>query len=128
MLKKTYSDTGQACQVTFELPSEVAAQTACLCGEFNGWDPSAHPMERQAEQLLIVTVPLAVVGAYFAGQVPPLILSLVLYTVPGVVIGGQLGPALATRLDSHKMERLLALIFILIGVITLWTTLTGRLG
>jgi len=56
------------------------------------------------------------------------VVSLVLYTVPGVIIGGQLGPALATRLDSHKMERLLALIFILIGVMTLWTTLAGRLG
>ena len=53
------------------------------------------------------------------------VLGLVIYTVPGVIIGGQLGPALATRLDSYKMERLLAVIFILIGIITVWTTLSG---
>ena len=62
------------------------------------------------------------------GDVLTQVLSLVLYTVPGVVIGGQLGPALAARLDAHKMEKLLAVVFILIGVITLWTTLASRLG
>lgn len=55
------------------------------------------------------------------------VLSLVVYTVPGVIIGGQLGPALAARLDTHKMERVLAIIFILVGIITLWTTLVPRL-
>jgi hypothetical protein len=59
------------------------------------------------------------------GDVLTQVLSLVLYAVPGVIVGGQLGPALAARLDAHKTERLLALIFILIGVITLWTTLAS---
>ena len=46
MIKKTYPQTGGACQVTFELPPEVNAQTACLCGEFNDWNQTSHPMER----------------------------------------------------------------------------------
>jgi uncharacterized membrane protein YfcA len=61
------------------------------------------------------------------GDVLTQVLSLVVYTVPGVIIGGQLGPALAARLDTHKMERVLAIIFILVGIITLWTTLVPRL-
>ncbi len=46
MIKKTYPQAGGACQVTFELPPEVNAQTACLCGEFNEWNQSSHPMDR----------------------------------------------------------------------------------
>lgn len=57
------------------------------------------------------------------GDVLAQVLSLVLYTVPGVIVGGQLGPALASRLDTHRIERLLAVVFLFIGVVTLWTTL-----
>ncbi len=64
MLKKTYSGSSPVCQVTFELPAEVAAQTACLCGEFNGWDPSAHPMERQADGSFALTLALESGRAY----------------------------------------------------------------
>ena len=64
MLKKTYSDDSPACQVTFELPAEVAAETACLCGEFNDWDQSAHPMERQADGSFTLTLALEPGQAY----------------------------------------------------------------
>lgn len=60
------------------------------------------------------------------GEVLAQVLIFVLYTVPGVVIGDQLGPALAARLDTHKMEWLLAVVFVLIGVVTLWTTVVSR--
>ncbi len=56
MLWKTYSDTGPVRQVTFELPPEVEAETACLCGEFNAWDQSAHPMERRENGGFTVTL------------------------------------------------------------------------
>jgi uncharacterized protein len=56
------------------------------------------------------------------------VLSLVIYTVPGVVLGGQLGPQLATRLERPKLERLLAVTFIFIGGLTLWTILHASLG
>ncbi len=50
------------------------------------------------------------------------VLNLVVYTIPAVVVGGQIGPLLSSRLDGYKLTRLLALIFILIGVATLGTT------
>jgi 1,4-alpha-glucan branching enzyme len=36
-------------KVTFELPSEVAAEQAVVVGEFNNWDPSATPMKRKKD-------------------------------------------------------------------------------
>ncbi len=64
MLKKTYSNDGQECQVAFELPAEVVAQAACLCGEFNGWDVATHPMERQADGSFTLTLALEPGRAY----------------------------------------------------------------
>ncbi|HBY92822.1 MAG: sulfite exporter TauE/SafE family protein [Ardenticatenaceae bacterium] len=63
--------------------------------------------------------------ALTGGSVLAQVMSLVIYTVPGVIIGGQLGPALAARLDTHKTEKLLAIIFLAIGIFTLWTTLSA---
>ncbi|MBI4789700.1 MAG: sulfite exporter TauE/SafE family protein [Chloroflexi bacterium] len=56
------------------------------------------------------------------GDVLTQVLNLALYTVPGVVIGGQIAPHISARLDKQKMERLLAIIFLFIGGLTLWTT------
>ena len=58
MLKKTYSKTGRSCRVTFELPPEVNAETACLCGEFNEWDKTAQPMKRRRDGKLSLTISL----------------------------------------------------------------------
>ncbi|MBI5830294.1 MAG: glycoside hydrolase, partial [Chloroflexi bacterium] len=49
MIKKIYSETEPSWLVTFELPPEVNAQTACLCGEFDEWDETSHPMERRED-------------------------------------------------------------------------------
>ena len=46
MLTKNYTKTGNYCRVTFRLPAEVGAETAALCGEFNGWDQTANPMKK----------------------------------------------------------------------------------
>ncbi len=46
MLKKAYSKTGKFCRVTFKLPSEVNAEKAVLCGDFNDWDKHTTPMKR----------------------------------------------------------------------------------
>ncbi len=46
MLRKSYSKTGRMCRVTFNLPEEVKATTASLCGEFNEWNPTAHLMKK----------------------------------------------------------------------------------
>lgn len=58
MLTRDVSKNGKTCKVTFELPAEVNAQTACLCGEFNGWDEKSHPMKRRKDAGFTVTVPL----------------------------------------------------------------------
>jgi 1,4-alpha-glucan branching enzyme len=44
MLKKSY--TGDTCRVTFKLPAEVGAKEAAVCGEFNAWDCTSHPMRQ----------------------------------------------------------------------------------
>jgi 1,4-alpha-glucan branching enzyme len=45
MLKKCYSKTGQSCRVTFNLPADIGAKSALLCGEFTEWETEAKPMK-----------------------------------------------------------------------------------
>ncbi|MBI4315972.1 MAG: isoamylase early set domain-containing protein [Chloroflexi bacterium] len=58
MIKKIYSETEPSWLVTFELPPEVNAQTACLCGEFDEWDETSHPMERREDGSFTLTLSL----------------------------------------------------------------------
>ena len=58
MPKKEYTKTGRSCRVTFNLPADVNAQTACLCGEFNAWDQSSHPMKRAKDGSFSLTISL----------------------------------------------------------------------
>jgi 1,4-alpha-glucan branching enzyme len=58
MLKKEYTKTGRSCRVTFNLPAEVNARRACLCGEFNDWDQSSHPMKRGKDGSFSLTISL----------------------------------------------------------------------
>lgn len=46
MLKKRFSKDGKKCRVTFDLPADVNAEKASLCGEFNDWDKEAQPMKK----------------------------------------------------------------------------------
>jgi 1,4-alpha-glucan branching enzyme len=57
MIKKRYSKSGRLCRVTFVLP-DVEAQNASLCGEFNSWDPFAHPMKRRKDGTFSLTISL----------------------------------------------------------------------
>ncbi len=47
--------------------------------------------------------------------------NLVAYTVPGVILGGQIGPRLQGKVSSHLMERAIGIIFGLIGVAMMFT-------
>lgn len=47
--------------------------------------------------------------------------NLVAYTVPGVILGGQIGPRLQGKVSSHTMERAIGVIFGLIGVAMMFT-------
>ena len=58
MPKKNYSKSGSTCRVTFKLPAEVEAQSAHLCGDFNEWDTSSHPMKRLKDGSFSLTVSL----------------------------------------------------------------------
>ncbi len=58
MIEKDYTKTGRSCRVTFELPPEVNAQTAHLCGEFNEWNQTSHPMKRHKDGSFKLTISL----------------------------------------------------------------------
>jgi 1,4-alpha-glucan branching enzyme len=58
MIKKTYSKEHRSCRVTFELPPEINAQTAFVCGEFNAWDATKHPMKRRTDGSFTLTIAL----------------------------------------------------------------------
>jgi 1,4-alpha-glucan branching enzyme len=49
MPKKSYSQTGRKCRVTFELHPDGDVQTAYVCGEFNDWNPTSHPLKRRKD-------------------------------------------------------------------------------
>lgn len=48
-------------------------------------------------------------------------MSIAIFTAPGVVIGGQLGPMLQSRIDPDKMKVAIALIFLSVGALMLYT-------
>lgn len=47
------------------------------------------------------------------------VLSLVAFTVPGVVLGGQLGSYVSARIPQHVLERSMGVLFALVGLFTL---------
>ena len=59
MPEKEFNPEGNTFKVTFALPAEVQAESACLCGDFNEWDQSTHPLEKQADGSFRLTLDLA---------------------------------------------------------------------
>ncbi len=53
------------------------------------------------------------------GETLNTVLSLVIFTVPGVIIGGQIGPFVSSRISQHTLERALAILFILVAALML---------
>ena len=49
--------------------------------------------------------------------------NLVMYTVPGVILGGQIGPRLQGKVSSDGMVRFIAVLFAIIGVAMAWIVL-----
>ncbi len=47
------------------------------------------------------------------------VLNLVIFTVPGVIIGGQLGSLVSSRIPQKVMERSLGVLFVLVAAVTL---------
>ena len=53
------------------------------------------------------------------------VFSIVIFTVPGVLLGAQLGAAVASRISQHVLERTLGVLFVLIAVVTLGEAVLG---
>ncbi|HPB39755.1 MAG TPA: isoamylase early set domain-containing protein [Flexilinea sp.] len=64
MLKKSYSKTGRSCRVTFDLPTDMNATTAALCGDFNAWNPKANPMKLRKDGRFSTTITVTTGQAY----------------------------------------------------------------
>ena len=48
-----------------------------------------------------------------------LVLSLVIFTVPGVIVGGQLGASVSASIPQPVLERALGVLFLIIAALTL---------
>ena len=57
-MKKSYTKSGRTCRVTFELPADIKAKKVSVCGEFNDWNPKAHPMKRRKDGRFSTTISL----------------------------------------------------------------------
>ena len=53
------------------------------------------------------------------GETLSTVFSLVIFTVPGVIIGGQLGSSVSSRISQRTLERGLAILFILVASLIL---------
>ena len=56
MIKKTETDDGV--KLTFVVPEEVVDAPVSVVGDFNDWDPFAHPMRRRSNGTRSVGVTL----------------------------------------------------------------------
>ncbi len=77
--------------------------------------------------VVVVTVLIASVGHVYEFAVHAeqeaivRIVNIVIYTIPGVIIGGQLGPALQNKLPEDKMKVGVSILFVLVGGTMLFT-------
>ncbi len=52
-----------------------------------------------------------------------LIISIVIFTIPGVIIGGQLGPQITGRIPERTLIRSIGWLFLAVAAITIWEAL-----
>lgn len=76
--------------------------------------------------VVTITVLFASVGHFYefsqqGSDVMSQVLNLIIFTIPGVVIGGQLGPRLQKIVPADKMKVGISILFILVGVFMLYT-------
>ena len=62
MLKKAKDKAGV--KVTFSLPLGDTPEAVSVLGDFNGWDPHAHPLKKRANGTRSVSVVLPEGGRY----------------------------------------------------------------
>lgn len=76
--------------------------------------------------VVVITVLVASLGHFYAfakegGEVLNQVLSVVLFTVPGVIIGGQIGPRLQKILPEDTIKVGISVLFVVIGFFMLYT-------
>jgi uncharacterized protein len=64
----------------------------------------------------------AVLALFQHGGVSAIPWNLIIYTVPGAIIGGQIGSKFQGRISSEKTERLIAILFTVVGISFLFTS------
>lgn len=55
MIKKTYSEDGTKCRVTFSVPGLHGASEASICGSFTQWEERPIPMKQRKDGSFSVT-------------------------------------------------------------------------
>ena len=74
--------------------------------------------------IVIVTIASAsftqIAALIAAGGVNAIPWNLVCYTIPGVILGGQIGPWLQGKIEQRSMEKAIALLFGVIGIAMMW--------
>lgn len=78
--------------------------------------------------IVVITVFVASVGHFYefarqGGDVLQQVINIVAFTIPGVIIGGQLGPRLQQNLPEDKMKATISFLFMGIGIFMLYTLL-----
>ncbi len=76
--------------------------------------------------VVVLTVLVASAGHFYefakaGGTDLSQVLSIVIFTAPGVVVGGQIGPKLQKSLPEDKMKVSIAVLFMLLGAFMLYT-------
>jgi hypothetical protein len=76
--------------------------------------------------VVVVTVLVASAGHFYefaqeGGEVMNQVVNLIIFTIPGVMIGGQIGPRLQKVIPADKMKVSIAFLFILVGAFMLYT-------
>jgi len=76
--------------------------------------------------VVVLTVLVASIGHFYefakeGGDVLEQVINIIIFTVPGVIIGGQLGPKLQRVLPEDKMKVSISIAFLLIGLFMLYT-------
>ncbi|MBF0101073.1 MAG: sulfite exporter TauE/SafE family protein [Desulfobacterales bacterium] len=65
---------------------------------------------------IFITVSVSAVCYLF---LTPVDYTILMFTIPGVLVGGQIGPWISNKLDSVKLKLFMSVVFILVGLIML---------
>ncbi len=77
--------------------------------------------------VVVVTVLIASAGHFYNfatsadSSVHTQVVSIVTFTIPGVVVGGQIGPLVQARVNPDVMKVVIAFLFVAVGIFMLTT-------